>query len=448
MKSIILTTIGTLLILAVTATAIYAVEKGKMPKIAEVIITANTVKNSIKDTVGKLLVMRKTDKPADSIQKKPSLYPTFTPTPTPTKDLWMLKKIEGDSDKDLAALPTDSIKSMVRWQDRLLYHDSKSRTVRMINLTDGTNTLLFDAHDSGIQSKASYGDPKPAILSLKVIDNSLVISVWVQGKYFTIDGATYAMRLDKENKMRKIADYPGYPKQIRSRWFLVRTDGGDTCGGRETFATLDTDTATSTFIAETHMGCSKGEEFIGIDTMDRMIVAYDDGQTGPGGPFFDGLATYKYILAIHLSDPSVKDGLVAEQEMPKGITSIKYDEATNQLLMVGKSVYLFDLTSNVKEKITDLPEDWNTVWVDSHDGPHYCIVHPAQKPTDIQGDKRYAKGGEINIVTKTFIEKSEVCPQEKIFGMSEPPQTAPSKSVEDIVQELQLPSRYVMVKVK
>lgn len=108
-------------------------------------------------------------------------------------------------------------------------------------------------------------------------------------------------------------------------------------------------------------GYSDGEEYIGVDQEDRMIIAYhennlndtlDRNYSGIGDPL------YKYIYALPIDNSNNKVNLLTKDKMPSNVHSIKLFPKSNKIILIGEEVNLFDLNSLNITKILSLPEEW------------------------------------------------------------------------------------------
>jgi hypothetical protein len=122
-------------------------------------------------------------------------------------------------------------------------------------------------------------------------------------------------------------------------WLIYGT--GDGCFSVGDYSLIDLTTQKVTHVAESRSGCADGEENFGIDKRGRMLVA---SHKSPGSEW-DGTVIYEYVAAIPLDNPSDIQGVIARQDMPKGIDSIEYLKASDQLLLMGDKKYLYDFSS-------------------------------------------------------------------------------------------------------
>lgn len=379
---------------------------------------------------------------------------SITPTPSiaavqkPQEFYWVLRRNDGKKPQNLISFDLSSYyirTDIVKWNNFLFYEDPSSQKIISHDITTGETKAIHDAKTSGIKSRLSYGDYEPTIREVRLVNDILFFSVGVPGEGFTSDGATYALDLPPKANPQKLIDFPGEVKKIGNNYFIVRMDGGENCGGRGTYATVDIATKRALKITETRFGCQSGEEFIDVDKKARLIVAYHNG-TDMGAPDFGDLGIYDYVLAISLANPFLKEGLIAKQDMPQGITSIKYLEDRNQLLLVGKTAYIFDLVTNKLNKITDFPTTWRNVWIEKQKENSVCVRYPKIKGQDAGEPGDYSHGAEINLATNQLIEKTTVCQQIVKYNSnnsSKPPQIV--KTLKDKIKTLNLPASYELV---
>lgn len=371
-----------------------------------------------------------------------AISPTVAPTPTPLPKIesWSLKH----NSQTVATFNENFTYEIKNWKNYLFFIDTKESKLRRLDTATNAITTIYEASKSGIKPEVTYDNTPAGFGYLDIIDNSLVFNINAQGNGFTRIGATYAMNLASEQTPRIMMDFPGYIEKISAHLMLTQTTGGDTCGGIRLMATFDPESATARKIATTHIGCSTGEEFIGISKNNRMILAYQDGKTGPGGPFYDGLSHYEYVLALPLDNPENKEGLIARSEMPANVNDIKYYPEFEKLLLVGNSVYQFDLSAQKLSKITDLPENWKNVWIDKQEGTHVCVIHPLHNRKDYEGEINYVEGRGINIVDGTIEQDNTFCPYNNTYTFDHI--TPTPVNLENVKGTLQLPAGYELVK--
>lgn len=242
------------------------------------------------------------------------------------------------------------------------YISDRNILIRAFNLETGNVKTIFDLRERINEFCANYRLVKEKapcnaisqnnirvnlglykVFYLRVINNTL---------FFTIAGdqnissAMYWVDLPPNQKPEKLIDGEGGPRIEfwRDRYWIFDGDG-DGCGTHRNYRLLDLNTKKVDYVATSSIGCDKGEVYIGFDKRGRMIFGY------PEFSFDDYLnKEYKYVVAINLSSPPIREGVIAEQEMPPNIRSIVYLEGKDQLLLIGKENYIYDFSSKTLSK--------------------------------------------------------------------------------------------------
>lgn len=333
-----------------------------------------------------------------------------------------------------------SNRNIVRWKELLFYQDPHFKKLMSYNLQTGEMKDVYEASRSGIKSIMDNRAYEPYIADLSLVNDTLFFSVGIAGEGFTGDGASYAFDLPITTDPQKLIDFPGEVKKIGSHYFIERVDGADTCGARGTYATIDIITKKTMMMGETSMYCRPGEEFLTVDKRNRMLRAYNTGDdVGPPDIVDQGI--YEYIVATSLINPSLKEDVIAKQDMPQNIVSIEYLENKDQLLLIGKAAYVYDFTTKNLQKLFDFPKNWKTVWVDEQKGNSVCIQYPMIEGQDAGERGDYTHGAEIDLVTNRLITQSSLCPQTNKNDFASETQ----KILTEKIKALQLSSSYELV---
>jgi hypothetical protein len=234
------------------------------------------------------------------------------------------------------------------WNDYLFYDgtvnkfdENENVKVFSYNFKTGEKKNIYDEDSRKDFSKKPFGN---FISRMQIIDNTLIISI---GDY-PDEGGTFYMTLPPRESFQKLSDGgAGTIKYWMNRYWILNSRG-DACWSASEYSLIDWETKKVTKIATSKEGCAGGEEAIGVDKKNRMILADHSGPPLDSNLNSDG--TYQYVIAIHLNNPGIKEGVIAKQDMPQGIFSIKYLENTDQLLLTGKDNYIYDFSSNTITK--------------------------------------------------------------------------------------------------
>jgi hypothetical protein len=218
------------------------------------------------------------------------------------------------------------------------------------------------------------------VSDIQVINNTLFFSL---GGYLA-PGGIFWVDLPATVKPQKLTDSSNAKITFWKNRYWIMSDVGDACWGVTDYSLVDLTTKKVSHIASSTSGCFEGEEYIDIDKVSRMILAFHTQDFGSETES-DKDGIYQYVIAIPLSNSSIKEVVIAKQEMPADITSIIYLEGSNQLLLVGEEKYLYDFSSKTLLK-TDvavptpipLPEVINKTFEDKIKGlnlpPDYTFV--------------------------------------------------------------------------
>lgn len=296
----------------------------------------------------------------NTVLKKPDQPKTNITIPTPTSNSpryqppqvknWYLEKKTSNGVETIINLPELGNNQIVRWGDYIFYGSGNYTSnvqVFSFNLkTDETKTIydLKSRNDFGIGSKDRY------ISDMQVLNKTLFFSV---GGYL-MSGATFYVPLPPSNPPLKLADSAnGKIVFMKNRYWIISGEG-DSCWGTTHYSLLDLMTKQVTDVATSNVGCIEGEEYVDIDKRDRMILAFHTSDTGFSSKESNGI--YQYVIAVPLSNPAIKEGVIAKQNMPSGITSVSYIQDKDQLILSGEENYLFDFSSQSLVKTSETPK--------------------------------------------------------------------------------------------
>lgn len=240
---------------------------------------------------------------------------------------------------------------VVRWNDWIFFADDFSQQQRAIyahNITTGETHTIHDEID--------------LYASLQVIDARLFVSV----SAYLEDGALYWMDLPPSGKLQKINGAKGGEiVQAYNRYWIVKKDG-ELCWVQTDFSLLNITSKEITPIFTAMEGCRGGDAFISIDINDRMIFAHHGDSVctdvPPDTTPYSSRSYFDYVFAVPLSNISTTEEIIAEQHMPPCITSLFYNEKSNQLLLLGTTAQLLNTATNERIFLSDLPE----TFIDSH----------------------------------------------------------------------------------
>lgn len=259
---------------------------------------------------------------------------------------WVLKRNTSTAKETVLTLP-DIENQIVHWGDLLIYGSgdySSNVQLYSYNLKTGEKKTIYD---QASREDFQGGRNNRYVSDLQAINNTLFFSI---GGYLT-SGASFYQPLPPIGQPQKLAVGANGRIQYWKNHYWIINGEGDACWGTSSYSLIDLASKKVTPIATSTSGCYEGEEFVDIDKREKMIMAFHTAGSGEGGEGGSGI--YQYVIAIPLTNPTAKEGIIAKQDMPSGITSVVYLTNSDQLLLVGKEKYLFDFSSKSINK-TDM----------------------------------------------------------------------------------------------
>lgn len=257
---------------------------------------------------------------------------------------WVLKKNVNGQFQIVHSLcdncAIDYVEHVKQWNNWLFYPDSTKDDIQIkgYNLEADEIKIIYSLKENEADFQGRGKGLPREISDIQVINNTLFFSL---GGYLTAS-AMYWVDLPPSAEPQKIASECRNAKitPLKGHYFVISGEG-DSCGGFRDYSLLDLETKEVTYIATSELGCAEGEEYIDIDKRDRMILAFHTPDSITGWPGEE--KRYQYVVAVPLSNPSLREEIITKEEMPPGITSIKYLEDSDQLLLLGEYLYDFSL---------------------------------------------------------------------------------------------------------
>jgi hypothetical protein len=263
------------------------------------------------------------------------ISPTTVPIPASENIIkkWVLHKIAGASDSAILTIYPGHI---AQWKDWLFYvSPGDQMQILGYNLTTDKTVTILDQNNDEAGLKDTYDVSK-----IQVIGNTLYYSL---GGYLK-SGAIYWMNLPPTGKVIKLVDGRNQSIEYWHDKYWIIGGEGDACWGITDYSLFDVTSKKVTFITTSTSGCTDGEEMVDVDKHERMLMA---GHNNVGfqteTQYYEN--TYDYVLAIPLNTPEVKTGIIAKQDMPKDVGKIEYLADKDQLLLTGRSVYIYDMAT-------------------------------------------------------------------------------------------------------
>lgn len=223
---------------------------------------------------------------------------------------------------------------------RILRHDMDS----------GLTVNVFDRDASGIFSDSRIPNQ---ISGLRVVRDKLYFTLdgyLTQGGFFSINltDATPAASLIFKEPVRLT--------NIDNHELLVN-GFGDGCGGSATYWTIDLATNSRTKIIDSHLGCNTGEEFLGVDQKDRVVIGIHEVSKNDSGENVFPDQIYRSLWVMPLSDLASKSAVLAPDLMPEGITSAQFFSDLDEVFLEGnRAKFRFNIADLSLVKVDSLPE--------------------------------------------------------------------------------------------
>lgn len=274
----------------------------------------------------------------------PTYFHTETETGNDEAAGWSIIKNTPDGIKIIKNLKLPDLwgNQIIQWGDWIFYGSGdyvSNVQVFGFNLKTEEEKIIYDQEKEGYLSAEGN---RRYVGEMQIINNGLFFSI---GGYLA-SGAIYWINLPPQGTAKRLVGQANGRIEYMNNQYWVIGGEGDACGGGQTYSLLDINTKKVTHIADSLLGCVDGEEYIGIDIRNRMILSYHTGENSDNIDY-----AYKYVTAIPLLNPSVKEGIIAKQNMPAGISSVYYSEKDDQLWLSGKENYIFDFKTKEIVKV-------------------------------------------------------------------------------------------------
>ncbi len=377
-----------------------------------------------------------------SIVPMPSKFPERKSSPTSlpsTRSLfspkakYVLERKEGNKTEELFAISNDALLNILRWNNLLIFSDGGQNDngyppdiqIKSHNIDTGKTDIIFDNLKSGSEFNT---EKSPDFLSsLQVIENTLYFSL---GGYLK-EGAVFWVDLSFSGKPQKLVAARNASISKLRNWYFVIGGEGDSCWSERDFYLLDTINKTVKKITTAEYGCNKGEESLGLTNEGKLIIAYHG--SSEDNPY---RGNYEYISTIDILNPENKKIIISRDKMPDKISWLLYSEDKNQLLLIGPSIYLYDVTGDLLSKITDSPKDIKLSPL-SMPSPEEKIWQKDRVCLSGENGDKYTKY-ELDINSKELV-KAELCS----FVPLQAPKT--TSKLKNLIDSLNLPPNYRLI---
>lgn len=283
---------------------------------------------------------------------------------------WALKETFDGAENDIFYF-SDSHEywNISRWNNYLFFGSTMNAYGFLgTDLQENTVVVMSLNLDTG-EYKTIYKqeDTRLDISDLQVINDTLYFTT---GAYLS-KGNTYWVDLNDMSEPQTLLEgFNGRIEKRDDRYWLI-TGEGDACWGQGSFSILDIDTKKVTHVADTHYGCSEGEEDLGVYN-DKLLVSFHSvDMAGYAEDGEDGI--YSYIEAIPLDNPENREVLLSKDDMPEGIRALKLSEDKNHLILFGSKIYILNLYSNELKEYSAVGERWLTSSIVSWKEDRLCL---------------------------------------------------------------------------
>lgn len=358
----------------------------------------------------------------------PTSLPTAIPTPTHEPKWLLQKKSPYSSVQTIFEFNRNGLNYIKRWKDYLIYSyyigsndnvgkNDKSLNIYRYNLTTEKGDILFHKVSKEL-----------AVESFQLIENTIFFHL---GGYQQ-EGESYWIDLNYNFTIHKLAQ-EGTVEKIRNHYFLIKEEG-DECWSRADFSLLNIKTKIITPIAKTQSGCLEGDEYLGINYQDQMLLAHHERDS----MYLIPQGKYTNIIGISLSEPWQKNYLLNTVTMPNSIVAMKYSDEENKLLLLGDALYIYSFDTDELQKIVDLPTGWKNqddrINITGWKRNIICLEKAKIGNTS-------PTGLWINRETKATSNNLASCPNEPKQEEKSDPQ-----NIDELFKSLHLPPEYILIK--
>jgi len=334
---------------------------------------------------------------------------------------WKIIKFKNGNAQTIFVFSSAGINEIVRWNDYLLYgsiEDKRDIKLYLYNIKTGETKIMFNQHSENLE-----------LGGFALINNTFFFTT----SGYLQKGASYWIDFI-DLSIHKLA-YEGKMERIKNRYFLIKEEG-DSCWDKIDFYLIDIKTKAVTPAANTYSGCPSGDEYLGINNNDSMLLSYhisDGKMRWPPGYI------YTNLIARPLTNPAQRSYLLAGSAMPPAINLVKYSMDEDRVLLLGNSIYAYSFNPNKLEEIASFPEEW----IQQEDSPIIigwkrnivCVEKSDERNSHVQ---KIFIDLERKIVSKDTIS----CPHE--FNDMSHSQYV-EKSKQEVFKDLHLPPEYKLI---
>lgn len=341
---------------------------------------------------------------------------------------YILEKIDGQNTEKLFAISNPALFNIIRWNNLIIFSDGGQNDngyppdiqIKVHNIDTGKTQIIFSSKESANQFKDMQKLPD-SLSDLQIINNTLYFSL---GGYLRM-GGTFWLKLPPSGSPRKIVDGRNGSILKLKDWYFIVFGEGDSCWSEKDFYLFDLPLKVAKEIVKSRSGCNEGEEYLGISDKGVMVLAYHARDTLGASP----VGLYSYVTSFDILNPGNRKNVITREQMPSRVTLVLYSENKDQLLLIGDSLYIYNLASSGLKKIAESPKG---VKLSSNDR----IWEKDKICLDDNNGVNY----ELNLDTES-LSKVGVC------DISSSPTPASDEKVKfrDLINSLNLPSDYQLI---
>lgn len=233
----------------------------------------------------------------------------------------------------------NNLKQIKLWRNWLVYsgYENEKIYIKAFDLLTKKEQLIFTPE---VEVFTKNNLDANEVTDFQIIDDTLYFSL---GGYLRSGGILW-VRLPPVTKPQLLTKSRNAELvNWKGKTWLVGGEG-DACWSKTGFSLVDLSTKKATEIATSIKGCAAGEKLIDLDKRNRVIMAYHTAGEDNGD---DNNGVYQYIKAVSLANPTITEEIISKQNMPDGITDIKYDANADKLYLYGKSIYEYSFVNKI-----------------------------------------------------------------------------------------------------
>jgi len=252
--------------------------------------------------------------------------PSSPPSPSPVAGL----RLVNPAGRILFRFDRGEYPSVFRYENKLVWLEKNDSglTPYAQELTDQTNIAYPALNLPGFKVEFSA-----------VVGNFLYVST-------SNEAVTRTDRFNLESKSwEKINDESSFVVEWElNRWLVADKRVGDCV----TSSLNHLDSQKIKFIATINNSCPEGNSLVGLDNQTHLLIASYKVNTQSPKP------EYLSISRISVSQPSSIQQLISSNDMPTGITEVRFDKANRRIQLLGSVKFLYFLDTGELRLVSNL----------------------------------------------------------------------------------------------